>query len=365
MSDKTYPTLYKMGGTGKIQQWTIRAYINNSGYGVYEVEHGQMGGKLQTTSTEVRSGKNLGKKNETTIWDQTLLEAEALWTKQQQRKGYSLDVPKEKPALPMLAKSYDKDGHKIKWPAYVQYKIDGSACIANTYGELVSRTNKKYKCLPHISSAISELDLKYPLHGELYCHTLTFQNIMSIVRKDDPHPDHEKVEYHVYDCVAPELDFEQRLAYIQSLPIDETSCIKIVPTTLIQSEKELHSHTELYLKNGYEGAMIRNRLGKYKINGRSDDLQKVKKFKDMEFKIVDVLEGRGKFKGLGIFKLQTDAGVEFKATPEGDEATRREYFTNRKNYIGKTGTVKFFEWTTTPEGRVPRFPIFKGVRDYE
>ena len=94
-------------------------------------------------------------------------------------------------------------------------------------------------------------------------------------------------------------------------------------------------------------------------------MQKVKKFQDQEFTIINVVEGKGKFKGLGILVLVTDNGVQFNATPEGTEEQRREYFKNKDSYIGQQGTVKFFEWTTPidPSEAVPRFPIFKAVRN--
>lgn len=360
--EKTWPTLYKMTNTGKIQEWKIQAYLTNRGTGVYKVTHGQKDGKKQTTQTEIAAGKNIGRANETTIQEQTWLEAEALWTKQMLRKGYKQFIPASKPVLPMLAKNFWEDGNKINYPAMVQPKLDGTRCISSVTNGLRSRTNKEITSVPHILKEILDMNLSYPLDGELYIHNYGFQNLMSAVRKDAPTEESLKIEYWVYDIVAEDLHFEERICFLEK-NLKTSQFIKLVPTTDILSKDDIESHLNSYISSGYEGMMIRNKSGKYKINGRSQDLQKVKKFQDQEFDILDVIDGKGKFKGLGIFVLKTDDDATFKATPVGSEDQRREYYVNRKNYIGKRGTVEFFEWTTSEGKRVPRFPIFKAVRN--
>ena len=62
--------------------------------------------------------------------------------------------------MPMLAQSHDKHGHKIKYPAYVQPKLDGIRCFVHVDGESVtlkSRTGKEFKSLGHIADAVREL----------------------------------------------------------------------------------------------------------------------------------------------------------------------------------------------------------------
>jgi DNA ligase-1 len=356
------PTLYKMTNTGKIQEWQIECYKSGDHW-TYSVTHGQMDGKKQVTSTQVYSGKNIGKANETTIEEQCKSEAEALWTKQQQRKGYSTSIPTSKPLLPMLAKSFDKDGKKIVFPCYAQPKLDGARLTASPEGRLASRTNKEVTSVPHIMDEVKKMSLKYTLDGELYTHNEEFQSLMSAIRKDNPTKESQKVQYWVYDIIVEDLSFEERYEYLKQNLVESDS-IKLVPTKKIEKPEEVMPQLDKYLEDNYEGMMLRNVKGKYKINGRSADLQKVKKFQDMEFEIIDVVEGKGKFKGLGIIWLITEKGGRFKATPEGSEDVRRDYFVNKHKYIGQQGTVKFFEWTTpkNKDEAVPRFPIFKEVR---
>jgi len=134
------PILYKKTSTGAIQQWEV-----SSGRTGYTVSFGQVDGKIQSTYVEVPSGKNLGKANATTQEQQTYLEAKYKWEKQL-KKGYVENIDQAKAGNidpeyikgginPMLAASKVwgtdlKHTAKIKFPAYVQPKLDGVRCIA-------------------------------------------------------------------------------------------------------------------------------------------------------------------------------------------------------------------------------------------
>jgi hypothetical protein len=69
------PTLYKQSNTGAIQQWTISVEQDdeNIADGIFIpvgrilTVYGQVGGQLQKTSDTVTDGKNVGKKNETSL----------------------------------------------------------------------------------------------------------------------------------------------------------------------------------------------------------------------------------------------------------------------------------------------------------
>jgi ATP-dependent DNA ligase len=149
MNTKHFPILFKQGGRGQTQEWVILANDLGDGTAEYIVTHGQVGGAMQTTSTKVAVGKNIGKKNETTAFEQACLEAESKWKKQQD-KGYCeslTDLSDAKLYLPMLAKSFKDYGHKIKFPCYVQPKLDGIRCIAHKTQagqiQLLSRKGKR------------------------------------------------------------------------------------------------------------------------------------------------------------------------------------------------------------------------------
>lgn len=362
----TLPTLYKMTNTGKIQQWSISFWLENPSLGIYKVTHGQVDGKQQTTQTEILSGKNIGKANETSILEQTKSEAESLWTKKRDRSGYSESVPNKKPLRPMLAKDFFKEHHKLDWDHVVtQPKLDGVRMMAVCDGgsiQLISRQGKVFNTCKHIQDALKKIDASMIFDGELYSDTLSFQEIISAVKRDDDIEITKQIQYHIYDIIDTASPFKDRHEKIASLKLSDP--LYAVETNDAFSMLGAISQYDIYRRNNYEGAIVRNTRGLYKINGRSSDLLKLKEFQDEEFRIIDIVEGTGKFKGMGIFVCETGKGTAFRVTPAATEDEKREIWTNRSSYIGKLLTVQYFEQTTSLQP-VPRFPVGKAVRDYE
>jgi ATP-dependent DNA ligase len=71
-----------------------------------------------------------------------------------------------------------------------------------------------------------------------------------------------------------------------------------------------------YVKQGYEGLVIRDPNAYYQFGGRNRNMLKVKQFQDGEFKVIGYSEG---FRDEDfVFKLVTNDGVEFEAKPIGD-----------------------------------------------
>jgi DNA ligase-1 len=361
------PTLYKMDSKGKIRQWTITC-IETADGSFYTIEHGLVDGKQQSTDTLIEEGKNIGKANETTHWEQCLSEAESLWKKQRDRKGYTEAIPQDKPFRPMLAQSYDKHGKKIIYPCYLQNKLDGIRCLAvvkNNKVTFISRQGKEFKAIDHLKSQLKNVPNGTVLDGELYCHHEEFQEICSAVKRDKPSDSSKKVEYHLYDLISDD-DYDGRLVALKKIHKGTGKAIKLVQTKQIADEDALKSEWRRATKEGYEGVMLRNKTGPYKINGRSYDLQKYKQFQDDEFEIVGAYENKGKMKGECTFICVTKNGTEFGVKPEGSSERRRQYWKDFQagKLTGKMLTVRYFGLTTS-EDPVPRFPIGVIIRDYE
>lgn len=379
-----FTPLYKV--KKKILVWMIETKHYDL-YSEYTVTHGQKDGKLQSTSTKIDSGKNIGKANETSIEQQCELEAKALWQKQIDRKGYHEDMGSSTNIIrtimipsvpsPMLAVEYDKCPHKVEFPCYVQPKLDGVRCLAYLRADrvvLLSRQRKEFNHLDHIRNQLAPLFQKFPdliLDGELYSHKYTFQEIISAIKRDEPNDLTKEVEYHIYDIVESKTPFKDRLDSIFNdiVPILKqynTTHINNVYTTKVNSEGEIKMEHGVWTKSGYEGVMIRNAKGMYKQDGRSQDLLKYKKFMDQEFPIVGADQNKGKLSNTCTFQLDYN-GTVFSAMPDGSEEERSQLYEDWKKGLIKKGdlaTVKFFNWTNG-EHPVPRFPILKAVRSYE
>jgi len=365
-----FPKLYKKTSTGAIQYWKVWTEGN-----VIKTAYGQVDGKEQITADVIYEGKNVGRSNETTPEQQAELEAKSHWEKKN-KKNYVENIDRAENSETdveggldvMLAHSYSKQGHKIKWPAFAQPKLDGIRMIAiieDGKCTLWTRTRKPITGIPHIQRELESLfpDGRHVFDGEAYNHNFKheFEKIVSYVRQEEPIEGHEDVQYHIYD--VPEIGtFEQRLKQIQKIP-DNTKYLFKVETVYVETEDDALGAFESFLSLGYEGLILRNVGGLY-VGKRSYDLQKVKEFDDGEFDIVDIEEGRGKLSGhVGSFVLKTATGTLFKAKLRGDVDRLKEYFENHKLWIGKKLTVQYQGITGKEE--VPRFPVGVAVRDYE
>lgn len=373
MSD--LPTLYKRTSTGKIQMWAIDVRSNTQQYAADLVTtYGLVDGKLQEAVDTITEGKNIGKANETTAFQQAALEAKSQWEKKV-KKGYVENVDDAEQGKidtnvitggvePMLAHKFEDQGHKISFPAYVQPKLDGHRCIAIVQDgkcTLWSRTRKRITGVPHIERALEATNSPFGtivLDGELYHHDYreNFEALTSFIRQATPKPGYEIVQYWIYDVVTDE-PFVDRLERLNHIRIGGP--IVVVPTEEVDDADEMIAVFGAYLDNGFEGLMARNQKALYK-NKRSYDLQKVKVMQDAEFKIVDITEGRGKMAGKAMFHVVTSDGKEFRVKMKGTLDSLAHYLDNKDDYIGRELTVKYQNLSS--DG-IPRFPIGERIRE--
>lgn len=376
-----FPTLYKKTSTGAIQMW--RTWTEGD---TLFTEYGQVDGKKQTTSERI-SGVNIGKSNETTPVEQAINEARSRWEKKS-KKHYVTDPSAaangevdetfvQGGMAPMLAQVYSKHGGKIKFPAFVQPKLDGHRCIAvirDGVCTLWTRTQKPITGVPHINAEIESMDLPDGtiLDGELYNHDYRdrFEELTSFIRNPNPKLGYEAVQYHVYDLADDPRGFEMRHFELYAITkheytdepviLGEYDHVKRVDTHYVDSEEEMFEWFAEYREQGYEGLMVRNADGKY-VNKRSYDLQKVKEFDDAEFTVVGVEQGRGKLAGKAVFICQTASGDMFNVKMAGSLDNLSQYWEKPELAIGRKLTVQFQGFTNA--ANVPRFPVGLRFRD--
>lgn len=278
--------------------------------------------------------------------------------------------------LPMLAQNFNDSGHRIKFPCYVQPKIDGLRGVLQGKGKefgLYSRLKNKF---PHLDHLLQELqECPYILDGEIYSELgkgkehkrekgqetlLTFQELNGLVKKkklnDQDEKDIKNIIYIVYDFI-PNLNgnetgnvnitFAERYEILKNyFAKNKFKYIKLLETHILNDKEQLIKYQEKFIKNGYEGLIIRNSDGLYKQKNRSPDLQKFKNFQDSEFKIIDFTEGDNSTeKGCIIWICETKQGKQFNVRPAGSFEERKKLFNNGKKYIGLLLTVKFFDFS--------------------
>ena len=363
-----FPKLYGLASTGKIKEWRIWVSSEN-GVGFIYVSHGLQNGKKQLDVVEVTVGKNIGKSNETTPVEQAVSQAESKWNGKKD-KGYSEDVnniPVDK--LPMLAKRYKDSGKHIKFPCFVQPKLNGVRClIKNINGKMdfSSRKGKKYLTLEHIGNELINIINSDIFDGEVFVRGEAFQDILSAVRnvkhKEDALLDCRKLEYWLYDIADKTMDFKDRTEKLRKLKCLGLKNIVIVSTYEAYDEADIDKYHKQFTNDGYEGTIIRNQYGGYEFDHRSDNLQKKKDFLDEEFKIVGVKCGVGRYKNCATFICETVDGKTFDVCPKGTVAKKEQYWADGNKNVGELLTVQYQE--KSKDG-IPIFPVGLAIRDYE
>jgi hypothetical protein len=332
--------------------------------------------------TYIMNPKNLGRANERNVFQQALIGARSNYDKKidsgfiESIDDESIDEPIDdelivKPLMyyPMLATDYTKSEKYIKYPVYIQPKLNGLRCVIYLVkDELIAYTrNKKiYQSIDHIKQELlpymKQLYNKESIYldGEIYKHNKSLQKISGESRNEKVSKDLN--EYHIYDCFYPSklnMPFKERNGIIEELfkLIGENDYIKETPTLIVDNYEEAVKQYNKFIKKNYEGAMLRNIDSKYLAssshtgaNLRSKELVKLKPKHTEEFEIINYTQGKkGKDVGAIIWVCKTETGKEFNVTPKGITYQERyalfeECKNNfKKKYKGRMLSVEFQE----------------------
>lgn len=385
-SKYTFQTLYDTNVNGKIKQWSI-IVKNHDSYSTISCSYGYTDGKQIETTQTIKTGKNIGKSNETTHYEQAILEATSKW-KHKNDQGYKPNIPEKSNlqnnindlidkttdlnindnnfTFPMLAQDYHKHKSKLVYPVFIQPKLDGYRMIYNSKKKSCnSRQGKEFTIIKQteLFKELTSLPNNIILDGELYIHNGTFEHLGILRKKKLQGDDFKKIneiEYHVYDIVDQNNVFKTRIDTLIKLINDNNfKKIKLVSTLQANSENELKTFHTTFLNNNYEGSIVRNQNGKYKCKARSTDLLKFKEFEDAEFTICDFTFEKDTSKNdenLIVWICKTENGDTFNIRPKGTREERQDLYKRGNQFIGRRLHVKYFELT---ESNIPRFPTTK------
>lgn len=322
--------------------------------------------KVQTSEPYFAEPTNVGRSNERNSEQQAEFEFDAVIKKQRDKGFRAKGEKKNTRPMPMLAHKFKDHFKKVKFPAYVQPKLNGMRMLSDSDIGW-SRGNKEIipEVIQHITSGLKCNDI---LDGELMLPgNPPLQETMKAIKKYRPELSPQLI-YYVYDIVDDLLSFESRLRVINNLAEHSSdgtgispSVVK-VPTWKVENETEVMMYHRDFIAQGFEGTMIRDPLANYEIGKRSYSLLKLKDFVDAEYRIVNVIDGDGSDVGLAIFELETDSGQRFNCRPEGSQENRADLFKNRRSLIGRYMTVRYQELS---RDGIPIFPVGVGIRDLE
>lgn len=276
---------------------------------------------------------------------------------------------------PMLARTFGP--RYDRYPCFVQPKLNGIRALYQS-GSFTSRDEILWhpKVLAHLTEELSTIQDCLGttiLDGELYVHGWRLQRILSAtaVKRTAPTCDTPQIEFHVFDCVDPSLNFSRRwLDLYNLLQQADLRHIRGVPTALAGGASDVELHFKLYTSCGYEGIMLRPD-GPYEFgqhegrNGnltskRSQNLWKYKYWEDDEFICVGYSDGEGKASiGIGSLQCMTkDQDGTFNVGTGFSDDERVEYMNNPP--LGKLVKVRYLELT---EAGIPFNPSFLAVLD--
>jgi ATP-dependent DNA ligase len=272
---------------------------------------------------------------------------------------------KHKGIRPMLSHVYKDYAEYIRFPCYVQPKLDGVRALY--YNDtLYTRNEHEIKEMNHIKDELKYLNFDGVLDGELYCHEYTFPELMEFINKKHySNLDYSralKIEYVVFDYISKD-PYDKRLDTLRAF-FKNSKYIKVIQNTEIGDSTKIKDMLTVYESAAYEGIMIKNKTGAYTRNSRSKNSLKLKSFYDAEFKVTGFQEGTGIEKGAVIWVCQTKTGETFTVRPKGSYEDRVKLFTKAREYIGKMLTVRYQELFDN----IPRFPVgigVPGLRDIE
>lgn len=355
-----FPTLYGKSSDSKLKLWEV--FTQND---VIVVRHGKLGGKIQEKRTTAVP-MNVGRSNETTASEQANTEALAKWTKQK-KKGYFEDKEEALGFVtrtPMKAQNFNDHAKKIKYPCYIQPKLNGQRMLIDSEGNCQSKQGESIELPEHWKEDISKLVksglMKDGVDGEIFAgHVkqggLSLQQVISAFRK--PNENTHRLFFAMYDTCS-EARQEDRIADMLQIQRLELTTIEAVPTILVYNAHEADVWYQKWLDEGAEGLVYRNLDGKYDYGKRSYNLIKRKPRLDAEAKVVGCVPDKN---NAGLISCVLQNGVEFKCLMRVDSHPDVDYrkFENANMLIG---TFITFEYEELSDEGVPTKPVGVGLR---
>jgi DNA ligase-1 len=190
---------------------------------------------------------------------------------------------------------------------------------------------------------------------------------------------------HVFDRYEVHSTWFERYCAISTMRLP--SCMNVLPHYEMTEDFDLESFEKRILDLGGEGVMIRNAAARYKC-GRSGvinpELQKVKRFVDEEFTVVNYAalerndneptvnelgytsrssskEGKVSQELLGSLELALPDGRTFWVGSGFTEEQRGFYWPVAKTLVGQRATVKYFKKSADGVPLLPSFRTIRGV----
>jgi DNA ligase-1 len=248
----------------------------------------------------------------------------------------------------MLAKLFER--RRVKYPCFSSPKIDG---VRGKFrkGVFYSRNGHPYKGLDHLSKELASITEE--LDGELIIPGITFQKSSGLIRNDFSTPN---AEFHIFEIPTVKNNFMERLTMMDYIHLIGDR-VKKVPHKLIHSEDELYEHYSLCRRFNFEGTVVKPYDYEYK-GTRSYNWMKMKPKDNMDVKVIDIYEGKGKYKDqMGGVTVDFNNGNNVGGG--WSDRQRKDYWEDPSLIIGKCIEVSFMELTDDGNFRHANFECIR------
>ena len=385
--------LYQKDHLDRIRLWRIELDLEKGDECPQIVVHaGLKDGALIETRTEIVSGMNIGRSNQTTPVTQALFDIQTEINKKL-KAGYVAEIENikeksqtatiDKPAKGLRYSPTPKKDHitlddcKLRGQKVgIQRKLDGWRYRIWSDGiDVIYYTSSGDVTMgfPQITMALIEPIQQFlrengldsiTLDGEIYNHELGFQAVASAcgtTKKITPTKQalRDKMQFHIFDIVGNWGNYKDRYHHISRFA-DEEFVVLVSTMFITANDGDLQMVFEEFLEEGYEGLIIR-RLDTPYQHRKNKQFLKYKPICDEEFKIVGFNKSiTGET--LGSFRCEMGDGTQFDCDTKDDlgtDAFKRDVWMFKEDYIGRYVTVEFLEYT---DDRIPRHPRAKSIR---
>jgi len=355
-------TLFCKDAKKRIRVWGFETFLDSGNEEVtIKYFYGRHEGQLQENTEKVSFG-NAGR----TLEEQTNLILNSR-IKKKLDEGYVYDIKVAQNEDRVNALGYAQPmkaqpekaliPSRIPESVFVQRKYNGHRCLIVKDDDKFIAYSKKGLRINSIPEILEELKLSNlpngtVLDGELYHHGTPLQTINSWVKRRQANS--SKLNFICFDVVSKEI-FRERIKFIEKNVVPTLRVI--VAGTYEINKKQIYEMFESFVREKYEGEIVRFPDGKYEEGKRSYSVIKIKKILDAEFLIVNVIESA---EGFGILVCVTDKGKKFRCYAPGDEYDKIDAFKNKRRYIGKYVKIEFSDWTIN---KLPQQPVALFIRE--
>lgn len=287
--------------------------------------------------------------------------------------------------FPVMLASPQKFLDRIKFPAFAQEKMDGMRCnIIKRKGHVYvySRNGKLMNMHGRFKSLLTKSVDDVVIDGELlvYDHKselldrktgngILHKAVVGTITSEET----RQVMVSAWDAIPYEhwirgecdIPYEKRILALHDM-VQGWSVGHYVPVKLVNNMEEAEKYYHYMLSVGSEGIILKNINHPWE-DKRTRNCVKMKPVEEIDLKIVEVVEGEGKYKGMfGKFECEDKNGTIRVGVGTGySDKQRKDLWEIRKTLIGKICSVKYNTIITRKDKDIKSLflPVFVEIRD--